>query len=129
MILQIRSRRSTKYPNRKLQPNVITESRRETHSTPSQTSKIELFTKIVNGWKFFTIFAKSSIVDVWLSSECASGNYMQWKLKLLSCKITSSTFFDSPELFRSSRQRCSIKKVFLEISQNSQENTCARVFF
>ena len=26
-------------------------------------------------------------------------------------------------------QRCSVKKVFLEISQNSQENTCARVFF
>ena len=24
-------------------------------------------------------------------------------------------------------QRCSVKKLFLEISQNSQENTCARV--
>ena len=28
---------------------------------------------------------------------------------------------------RSSHQMCSIKKMFLEISQNSQENTCARV--
>ena len=26
-------------------------------------------------------------------------------------------------------QRCSVKKVVLEISQNSQENTCARVSF
>ena len=26
-------------------------------------------------------------------------------------------------------QRCSVKKVFLEILQNSQENTCARVSF
>ena len=26
-------------------------------------------------------------------------------------------------------QRCSIKKVFLEISQNSKEKTCARVSF
>ena len=26
-------------------------------------------------------------------------------------------------------QRCSIKKMLLEISQNSQENTCARVSF
>ena len=26
-------------------------------------------------------------------------------------------------------QRCSVKKVFVEISQNSQENTCARVSF
>ena len=30
---------------------------------------------------------------------------------------------------RSSHQSCSIKKVFLEISQNSQENTCARASF
>ena len=26
-------------------------------------------------------------------------------------------------------RRCSVKKMFLEISQNSQENTCARVSF
>ena len=26
-------------------------------------------------------------------------------------------------------QRCSVKKNFLEISQNPQENACARVFF
>ena len=26
-------------------------------------------------------------------------------------------------------QRCSVKKVLLEISQNSQENTCVRVSF
>ena len=26
-------------------------------------------------------------------------------------------------------RRCSVKKVFLEISQNLQENTCARVYF
>ena len=26
-------------------------------------------------------------------------------------------------------QRCSVKKVLLEISQNSQENSCARVFY
>ena len=26
-------------------------------------------------------------------------------------------------------QRCSVKKVFSEISQNTQENTCARVSF
>ena len=30
---------------------------------------------------------------------------------------------------RSSHRRCSVKKVFLEISQNSQENTCARDSF
>ena len=31
--------------------------------------------------------------------------------------------------FRSSHHRCYIKKVFSEISHNSQENTCARVSF
>ena len=30
---------------------------------------------------------------------------------------------------RSSHRRCSVKKVFLKISQNSPENTCARVSF
>ena len=30
---------------------------------------------------------------------------------------------------RSSNQRCSLKNMFLEISQNSQENTCVRVSF
>ena len=34
-----------------------------------------------------------------------------------------------PIAFRSSHQRCSMKKLFLEISQNSQESTCARVSF
>ena len=33
---------------------------------------------------------------------------------------------ESPS-YRSSHQRCSLKKVSLKISQNSQENTCARV--
>ena len=32
-------------------------------------------------------------------------------------------------LFRSSHRRCSIKKVFFKISQNSQENICAKVSF
>ena len=35
----------------------------------------------------------------------------------------------SMEMIEAVVQRCSIKKVFLEISQNSQENTSARVYF
>ena len=30
-------------------------------------------------------------------------------------------------LYRSSHRRCSVRKVFLEIWQNSQENTCTRI--
>ena len=32
-------------------------------------------------------------------------------------------------IYKAVVQRCSVKKVFLEISQNPQENTCARVSF
>ena len=41
--------------------------------------------------------------------------------------IQCSEYFSTK--FKSSHRRCSLKKVFLEISQNSQENTCATVHF
>ena len=37
--------------------------------------------------------------------------------------------FSSMQKFRSSCPEVSVKKIFLEISQKSQENTCVRVFF
>ena len=42
------------------------------YSEPCQTSKTELFAKIVNGSQPLTIFANASIVDGWLGSECSS---------------------------------------------------------
>ena len=45
----------------------------EAHSESSQTSKMKLFGKLVNGWKALTIFIKSPIFDVWLDSEYVSG--------------------------------------------------------
>ena len=42
-------------------------------SGPNQTSKMELFAKIVYPLKLLTIFAKSSIVDVWLGYKYAIG--------------------------------------------------------
>ena len=49
-------------------------------------------------------------------------------------KMTWGVLENSFQMFflfldRSSRRSCSVKKVFLEISQNSQENTCARDSF
>ena len=38
-------------------------------------------------------------------------------------------FSTLPSICRSSNRRCSIKKVFLKLLQNSQEITCARVSF
>ena len=51
-----------------------------------------------------------------------------------SCYITPIFFLwtklhENLLLAEAVAQRSSVKKVLLEISQNSQENTCARVFF
>ena len=43
--------------------------------------------------------------------------------------VSHSFIFPLLILFRSSHRRCSIKKVFFKISQNSQENICAKVSF
>ena len=40
------------------------------YSEPTQTSKMKLLAKIVNGFR--TVFAKRSILCVWLGFECAS---------------------------------------------------------
>ena len=52
---------------------VYSTRRREGYSKPNQTSKMYLMAKTFNGFLPLTIFAKSSILDVWLGSECASG--------------------------------------------------------
>ena len=60
---------------------------------------------------------------------------IQGTQRVALCKMLNhKSIFLLPQRFaqlrpqcRSSHQRCSTKKVFLEISQNSQENTCARV--
>ena len=43
--------------------------------------------------------------------------------------LTKRTEANVKKLTEAVAQRCSVKKVFLEISQNSQENTSARVSF
>ena len=44
---------------------------------------MEVFEKIVNGSQSFTIFALTSALDFWLSSEFASGN--MWVTVRESC--------------------------------------------
>ena len=46
------------------------------------------------------------------------GRYLLWQI------IIQLNYDSEP-----AAQRCSVKKVFLKVSQNSQENTCARVSF
>ena len=44
-------------------------------------------------------------------------------------KVNKNVATESKQDLKAVVQRCSVKKVFLEISQNSQENICARVSF
>ena len=50
-------------------------------------------------------------------------------LDLYFCYISINSSWKSFSIIEAVAQRCSIKKVFLEVSQNSQKNTCARVSF
>ena len=53
-----------------------------------------------------------------------------FRVKLLKKTSESSKQDDRHlELLEAVVQRCSVKKVLLEISQNSQQNTCTRVSF
>ena len=52
-----------------------------------------------------------------------------WPRKKVIFKVFVFWKYSKTLTFKSSHQRCSMKKVFLEISQNSQENTCARASF
>ena len=53
-----------------------------TYWEPSQISKIECFTKIVNDSKQLVIFAKSFILDIWLGSEYASANFLLFGMNM-----------------------------------------------
>ena len=43
-----------------------------------QTSKVELFAKMVNGEKLLTVFVKSSILAVWQGSEYAFDDFREY---------------------------------------------------
>ena len=47
----------------------------ELYLEPSLISKMRTFVKIVNGLMLFTIFTKSSILDIWLGSKNATKSY------------------------------------------------------
>ena len=89
------------------------------------------------------IFIKSSILDVWQGSECASlqQGFVRFTLNthlvvelcryVLPNKHSCLVSYDR-RVFRTREtvvRRCSVKKVFLKISQKSQENTCVGVSF
>ena len=63
-------------------------SHTQSYSEPYQTSKMEHFAKIVNGWKPFTTFAKHSILDVSQGSEYATNTLMY--IFLINCFVVKT---------------------------------------
>ena len=57
------------------------------------------------------------------------GTLSKSQVHLLQRVTTGRLFFWSIVKLEVISQSCSVKKMFLEISQNSQRNACARVFF
>ena len=55
---------------------------------PSQRSKIEVFAKTVDGRNLFTVFAKSSNLDVWMGPECSYKYFTVCLSKYVSKSIT-----------------------------------------
>ena len=55
--------------------------------------------------------------------------FQTFKMEFFVKIVTSKDTIPLLRRFRSSHRRCSVKKMFLEISQNSHEKTCARASF
>ena len=66
------------------------------YSKPSQGSEMKLFEKIVNSWKAFTIFSKSSNLCEWLGSAYASGIVALFKCSNFHSKLF---LFDTQYMF------------------------------
>ena len=84
---------------------------------PPKESILRLPTSLCNLSKF--------IIRIFQFNKCFShGCFLTHFMRLVS----SDTPWKHQKTFGVA-QRYSVKQVFLEISQNSQENTCARLFF
>ena len=71
-------------------------------------------------------FCKGVFLNVHESWRKRTSKLLNEELQMCKC-LCKQIFHVGWEKQRNSHQRCSVKKVFLKISQNSQENTCARV--
>ena len=69
------------------------------------------------------------IFMIWKDKKNSNLNYFDHFKCFNKSLIFMHFLISCYEIILAVTQRCSIKMVFLEISQNSQENTCARVSF
>ena len=75
-----------------------------------------------------TIFLVKMLILLCLTCDCPSCYKYKYLTKKMIYERRKALLWRCV-LNRSSHQRCSVKKVFLEISQNSLESTCAKDSF
>ena len=87
-------------------------------------------------WKQFSENYKPMIISLLLVYKITKYNCLSWLLfefiqtqKSYPISLNKISIVTWRLLAEAVFQRCSVKEVFLEISQSSQENTCARVSF
>ena len=73
-----------------------------------------------NGYPNGTFYTKL------ITSKC---NLIRFRIVSKKLIMVVKKNFRISQISKAVVQKCSVKKVFLKISQNSQENTCARVSF
>ena len=101
----------------------------ETYSEPCKTNKIEFFGILVNNFQPLSIFAKISILDVWLASKCVSvgvGDYKLWTknysvTKILACKNDTTEIFPTILWFKFN-QNCNNVPIYFDALQLSEAN-------
>ena len=89
----------------------------EAYSKVSQTSKMKLCAKIINGFQPLTIFIKGSIIDAWLISKYAS------------LKLSKNFRFLSYLVFDLCCQKHSYLVAFYDEKRNSTGNSLEDIFF
>ena len=102
---------------------------------PNQQFPADLvtFTEEILTGKFLILFSdnfqmiqNTLIIDAYLCPKNILCKFSGKKVWIFGCRFISIIIIIIM-LYRSSHQKCSMKKVFLKISQNLQENTYAKV--
>ena len=78
------------------------------------TSKLISYSSEYGKSNFYLMQVEKQLGPHWPGADS-----LQYHVRTIYCVVYSEAVV----------QRCSVKKVFLETSQNSQENTCARISF
>ena len=84
----------------------------EAYLETSQTSEMEIFAKVVNGYQSFSIFAKSSILVVWLDFEYTSDfgfGFAYWNSSVIRQKGESQNGYNK----KTKHAKFSEKRTFL----------------